>query len=105
MDISAIAEQDLQVISQLYVSVFSSPPSHEDWEFTWAYERLNWIYQSQGFAGYIALDSKQILGAIMGHFVPFKGKKGFEIVEFLVTTHQQNKGIGNQLLAQLELKN
>jgi ribosomal protein S18 acetylase RimI-like enzyme len=39
----------------------------------------------------------------MGHFVPFKGKKGFEIVEFLVAVYHQNKGIGNQLLAQLEL--
>lgn len=103
MDICAIAEQDLQIISQLYVSVFSSQPWNEDWEFTWAYERLNWIYQSPGFAGYLALDSKQIIGAIMGHFVPFKGEKGFEIVEFLVATHQQNKGIDNQLLAQLEL--
>jgi aminoglycoside 6'-N-acetyltransferase I len=103
MDICAITEQDLQVISQLYVSVFSNPPWNEDWEITWAYERLNWIYQSQGFAGYIALDSKQILGAIMGHFVPFKGEKGFEIVEFLVATNYQNQGIGNKLLAQLEL--
>lgn len=103
MDIYAIAKQDLQAISQLYVSVFSSPPWNEDWEFTWANERLNWIYQSQGFAGYIALDSKQIIGAIMGHFVPFKGQKGFEIVEFLVATHQQNRGIGTKLLTQLEL--
>ena len=103
MDICAIVESDLQAISQLYVSVFSNPPWNEDWEFAWAYERLNWIYQSQGFAGYIALDSKQILGAIMGHAVPFKGKKGFEIVEFLVTAKYQNQGIGNQLLAQLEL--
>ena len=103
MDICAIVESDLQAISQLYVSVFSNPPWNEDWEFAWAYERLNWIYQSQGFAGYIALDSKQILGAIMGHAVQFKKKKGFEIVEFLVTAKYQNQGIGNQLLAQLEL--
>ena len=39
----------------------------------------------------------------MGHAVPFKGKKGFEIVEFLVATNYQNQGIGNQLLTQLEL--
>ena len=103
MDIYAIAKQDLQAISQLYVSVFSSSPWNEDWESTWANERLNWIYQSPGFAGYIALDSKQIIGAIMGHFVPFRGEKGFQIVEFLVATNYQNQGIGNKLLTQLEL--
>jgi hypothetical protein len=42
MNICAIVQQDLQVISQLYVSVFSNPPWNEDWEITWAYERLNW---------------------------------------------------------------
>ncbi|NJR45314.1 MAG: GNAT family N-acetyltransferase [Hyellaceae cyanobacterium CSU_1_1] len=103
MDICAIAEQDLQVVSQLYVSVFSGPPWNEDWEFTWAYERLQWIYQSKGFVGYIAINDDQTLGAIMGHFVPFKGNKGFEIVELLVATHHQNQGIGNKLLTKLEL--
>jgi ribosomal protein S18 acetylase RimI-like enzyme len=39
----------------------------------------------------------------MGYFVPFKGEKGFEIVEFLVETNYQNQGIGNKLLIQLEL--
>jgi ribosomal protein S18 acetylase RimI-like enzyme len=50
----------------------------------------------------MALDGEQTLRAIMGHFVPFKGKKGFTIVEFLVATNHQNQGIGSKLLTQLE---
>lgn len=102
INIRAIAQADLQTISKLYVSVFSSPPWNEDWEFAWAYERLNWIFQSQGFTGYMALEGEETLGAIMGHFVPFKGKTGFTIVEFLVATNHQNRGIGSRLLTQLE---
>ncbi|MGL5834617.1 MAG: GNAT family N-acetyltransferase [Waterburya sp.] len=102
MNIRAIAQQDLQTISKLYVSVFSNPPWNEDWEFSWAYERLNWVFQSQAFAGYMALEGEETLGAIMGHFVPFKGEKGFTIVEFLVATNHQNQGVGSKLLTQLE---
>lgn len=75
INIRAIAQQDLQTISKLYVSVFSNPPWNEDWEFTWAYERLNWVFQSQGFAGYIALKGEETLGAIMGQ-VPCRKTTG-----------------------------
>lgn len=83
--------------------VFSSPPWSEEWELDWAYERLNWLYQSQGFKGYVAQDGDCLIGSIMGHFVPFQGKKGFQIVEFFVHTNYQDRGIGSRLLNQLEL--
>lgn len=102
MKIREIAEADLGRISQLYVSVFNNPPWNENWEYSWAYDRLNWIYRSQGFIGVLNLEKNQINGAILGRFVPFKGRKGFEIVEFLVDTNCQNKGIGTELLTQLE---
>ena len=103
MEIRTIAESDLNTISQLYVSVFTSPPWNEHWEYKWAYERLNWVYQSSGFMGFVAIDRDRLIGAILGCFVPFKGKKGFKIVEFLVDTTYQNQGIGTKLLMRLEL--
>lgn len=102
MKIREIAEADLGRISQLYVSVFNNPPWNEDWKYNWAYDRLNWIYRSQGFIGLINLEDDEINGAILGRFVPFKGRRGFEIVGFLVDTKCQNKGIGTELLTQLE---
>ena len=103
MKIRTIAESDLNAISQLYVSVFSSSPWNEYWEYQWAYERLNWIYQSQGCAGLLSLDEDKIIGATLGYFVPFKGKKRFKVVEFFIDTNYQNRGIGTKLLRQLEL--
>ena len=38
----------------------------------------------------------------MGYSVPFQGKKGFQIVEFLVRRSRQNHGIGSKLLNRLE---
>ena len=102
MEIEKITAKDLRSVSKLFVDVFSNSPWNEYWELDWAYERLNWIYQSSGFKGYIAKDSDRPIGAIMGYFVPFQGKKGFQIVEFLVQPERQNKGIGSKLLDRLE---
>ena len=57
----AIAKKDLKPISQLYVSVFTNPPWNEDWQYKWAYERLNWIYQFKNFAGFINLDGNKTI--------------------------------------------
>ena len=103
MEIRAIAQKDLKPISQLYVSVFTNPPWNEDWEYEWAYERLNWVYQCQDFVGLVSLNDSKINGAILGYFIPFRGKKGFKLAEFFVDTNYQNKGIGIKLLTQLEL--
>ena len=103
MKIQAIKQKDLKLISQLYVSVFSSPPWNEHWEYKWAYERLNWIHQSHDFAGFFSLDGDKVNGAILGYFIPFKGNKGFKLVEFFVDTNYQHQGVGTKLLRQLEL--
>ena len=102
MAIAAIAKQDLKLISQLFVSVFSNPPWSEYWEYNWAYERLNWIYEARGFVGFFIADDDLIIGAILGRFAPFQGKKSFEIVEFFVRTNYQNQGVGTKLLLKLE---
>lgn len=103
LKIQAIKDRDLKPVSQLYVSVFSSPPWNEYWKYDWAYERIEWIYQSQGFVGSTRLDNNQVNGAILGYSVPFKGEKGFKIIEFLVDAKYQNQGIGTKLLTRLEL--
>ncbi|MEM7579582.1 MAG: GNAT family N-acetyltransferase [Mastigocoleus sp.] len=102
MEIHTIEEKDLELISNLFLSVFSKSPWNEYWESSWVYERLLWIYKSRGFHGYFAESNKKIIGAILGYFVPFQGKKGFEIKEFFVDVKYQRQGIGTKLLNQLE---
>ena len=103
MEIRTIAERDLKSISQLFISVFNSPPWNEHWKYKWAYERLSWIYQSRNFVGLISLNDSKINGAVLGYFIPFKGKKGFKVIEFFVDTDYQDRGVGTKLLRQLEL--
>ena len=64
------------------MTVFSNSPWNEYWKFTWARERLNWIYNHQGFKGYLADDDDRIIGAIIGDFLSFQGQKGFKLKSF-----------------------
>lgn len=104
MEIREMRSQDTESISHLYVSVFSNPPWNETWQYDWAYERLNWVYRAQGFRRFVTVESDRLIGAILGHDVPFKGKKEFQIVEFFVDSDRQNKGIGTNLLLELKLE-
>ena len=60
------------------------------------------ISDSQGFLGYLATINGEIIGAILGNFVPFKGIRGFKILEFYVDSKYQKQGIGSKLLHKLE---
>ena len=91
-------------MSQLFVSVFIDSPWNEHWKYSWAYERLNWIYRSQGFVEFVAKDEDLAIGAILGCLVPFQGKKGFKIVEFFLATGDRSRGIGTKLLDTIELE-
>ncbi|MEM8672830.1 MAG: GNAT family N-acetyltransferase, partial [Cyanobacteria bacterium P01_G01_bin.67] len=102
MKIRIIEEKDLIYLSKLYISVFSVPPWNEYWEYDWADQRLTWIFNSQGFYGYLATINDEIIGAILGKFVPFKGAQGFKILEFFVSSKYQKQGVGSQLLYKLE---
>lgn len=94
--------KDLKYLSELYVSVFSLPPWNEYWEYSWAEERLAWIFNSQGFMGYLATINDEIIGTILGNLVPFKGTKRFKILDFFVSYKYQKQGIGSQLICKLE---
>lgn len=76
MNISVIKinAKDLESISSLFVSVFCGSPWNENWEYSWAYERLKWILDSDGSIGYLAEFTNITVGAILGNFIPFKGE-------------------------------
>ncbi|MDY6936080.1 MAG: GNAT family N-acetyltransferase [Cyanobacteriota bacterium] len=102
MKIRKIEPRDLRSLSELYVSVFRIPPWNEHWECDWAEERLTWIFNSQSSYGYLTTINSKIIGAILGNFIPFKGEKGFEILELFVAHQYQRQGIGSKLLDRLE---
>lgn len=102
MSIRRILSEDLQSLSELYVSVFKQAPWNEDWELEWALDRLTGISNSPGFHGYLLVDGEKPLAAALGRSLSFKGRMEFELVEFFVDHHHQGKGLGKKLLDTVE---
>lgn len=82
--------------------MFQSPPWSETWKESWALERLDIIFRSQGFCGFVALENDSAVGAIFSRLASFKGKKELEVVEMYVSINDQREGIGAALMQKTE---
>jgi ribosomal protein S18 acetylase RimI-like enzyme len=104
MNIRKIEEKDLEALVNLFVSVFNSKPWSENWTKEWAYERLNIIFNSYRFYGYIAEVDDIPFGAVFSRIGSYKGELELEVLEMFVSNQQQRQGIGAALLDELKLQ-
>ena len=104
MYIRKIEKQDLNILADLFVSVFNSEPWNENWTEQWAYERLNIIFQSYGFYGYVAEEEGMPIGAVFSRVGSYKGILELEVIENYVSGNAQRKGVGEALMNELKLQ-
>ncbi len=102
MNIRKIIEKDLDILSELFVSVFNSKPWNEKWTKEWAYERLNIIFKSYQFYGYVAEKGGTPIGAVFSRIGSYKGELELEIMENFISNHEQRKGVGSALMGELK---
>lgn len=102
--IRKIEEEDLDALSELFVSVFNSEPWNENWTKEWAHERLSIIFQSYCFYGYIAEEKGIPVGAIFSRIGSYKGELELEIMENYVSASKQRNGVGKALMSELKLE-
>ncbi len=100
--IKPITQDDIIELSKLYSSVFSEPPWNEVWETSWAQKRLEIIFNSPNFEGFLYEENGKSIGAVFGRGNSFKGNKELEIVELFVSSDKQSKGIGSKLIEEVE---
>jgi len=102
MHIRKIEVGDLERLSELFLIVFNHEPWNENWTKDWAYERLNIIYNSYGFYGFVAEDGSTPIGAIFSRIGSYKGELELEIIENYVSPSEQRKGVGAALMEKLK---
>ena len=102
MDIRRIEEKDLDALAELFVSVFNSEPWSENWAKEWACERLNIIFNSYRFYGYMAEKGNTPIGAIFSRIGSYKGELELEIIENFVSCIEQRTGVGAALMGELK---
>ena len=102
MEIRSIKQNDLDVLCDVFVSVFNSDPWNESWEKSWVLERLEILFNSYGFCGFLAVDDTEILGAIFSRLGSYMGEHELEIAEMYVDGNHQRKGVGAALIAEIQ---
>lgn len=92
---------DLEGLSHLFVSCFSTPPWNEAWSFPAAHERLSNMIQVPSCRGVVAVLDDTIVGAAFGQIEGWIHDKLFLLQEFCVSPPHQKRGIGKALLCEL----
>ena len=87
---------------QGYIKTFAGEPWNEIWEHQWVLDRVRWISSVPNFIGKVAVENGEVVGALLGYTLPFKGKLNFDIVELFVLPSSQGNGVGKSLIKELE---
>lgn len=104
MLIRAIEPEDMDRISDLYASVFSSSPWNEPWSNEKAKRRLNHIFLSKDFIGLLVEIEESVQAIVLGNTEPFLDEKTFYLREMCVNPEFQENGIGQRLIQELHFK-
>ena len=98
MEIRPINSNDLDVLSDVFVSVFNAAPWNENWEKPWVLERLDILFHSYKFCGFLAVEKNQVIGAVFSRLGSYMGELELEIVEMYVAATDQRRGVGAALI-------
>lgn len=98
-----ISADNLEVCAELFVQVFNQPPWNECWDFSGAFERMKFYFDTPNFVGICFYDGDNLLGFVMGNYEPYQREKLFVLKEMCVSPESQRKGIGSRLLADLHV--
>ncbi|GAA0126823.1 GNAT family N-acetyltransferase [Clostridium sp. CTA-19] len=98
---------NIELIVDMYVTTFNSPPWNDEWTVKTASKRLCQMMNCDGAYGLIAYEDELICGMILGNEEQFYNGIIFNIKEFCVRNDIRNKGLGKMILEEFEkrLKN
>lgn len=90
--------EDLDIIVDLFVKVFSADPWYDNWNLDLARNYLSEIIENPVFDGFVAFEGSDIVAVCMGHKRSWWMGKEFFIDEFFVKEEMQGMGIGTKTL-------
>jgi aminoglycoside 6'-N-acetyltransferase I len=101
-NIISIKNEHILKCSGLYIKVFNAEPWNDKWTLGTAHKRLNDIYASPNFEGFLCMECGQVKGAIFGNYEQFYDGVHYNLREMFISNELQGKGIGSKLLNELE---
>ena len=94
--------RDLQGSASVFCSAFAAEPWNENWTQSLAETRISELTGTPFSAGFVYEEQGRILAVAAGRVCTYLYGKEYVIDEFCVSAEVQGKGIGSQMIQQIE---
>jgi len=102
MIISKLNENHLRECSLIYIDTFNDEPWNDNWTEISSFSRLDEIYRTPGFIGFVAIDNESVLGAVFGNLETWFEGYMYNLKEMFIKKSEKGKGLGSILFTHLE---
>lgn len=102
MDYRVVRNEDIDQLAEAMSLAYSEEPWNEKWSEERAVRRVKAILGNHQAVGLAAVDNEQIIGGLLGHVDPYADEDFFFVSELFVVPEQKKRGIGRQLLTELD---
>lgn len=99
--IKHLKKEHLEECTLLFIKTFNNEPWSENWTYEKAYKRLENLYNTPEFLGFIKVLDNKIAGALFCHTTEWFTGKELTIKELFVDTSLQRAGVGKSLMNHL----
>lgn len=101
MKVREMTIADIEAVLPMYISYYNE---QEDgcWTKETAGKRIHQVLSMEGAYSLLLEDNDSVLGFVMGYFKQYDDIVGYTLEEIIIAYEYQNKGIGSDLLNQLE---
>ena len=95
-------QEDIPIVTKMYVETFNSPPWNDVWTEETAGKRLMQMISCEEAYGLLAYEDYLLCGMALGCTEQFITETMFDLKEFCVRNDMRSHGIGSLLLEELE---
>lgn len=104
VELKDLTPEDLNTMSELFVTTFSREPWNEDWDNSLAFERLELFMNHPAKVAVGGYFKGELIGFLLGSVQPYQRERYFYLEEMCVDAKFQGKGLGTRLWGSLEEK-
>ena len=96
-------ESDIKKVIPLYIDYYNN---HEDGEWTEesTYKRIHQVWSREDSLCLIAEKGNIIVGFAIGYFEQYDDIQAYDLIEIVIESEWQNKGLGTEFMQELELQ-
>jgi len=98
---SIMEERDIERVIDIYLDYYNEK---EDctWTHDSAYKRIHQVWSTEDSFSLVLTEDNTIVGFAMGYFVQYDDIIAYDLIEIVIATMYQHKGLGTLMMLELE---